>query len=424
LKSEGFKTKHKTSDGAFSRGSSKNSKGLTFENTLNIQLTGLDNSYQAELADFFNQDLQKNPSEIPSASAFYQARMKMKHTAFVDLDENLINNHYNSSTIKDWNGHRALAVDGSSLHVPDTLENVLYFGGVKAKNGDGTCPKARISFAYDPLNKLIVDAKISPCSTGERALAEMHLERSAPKDLFLYDRGYFSFWLLQLHEQKELSYCFRVPTKVCSVLCKDLLEGTRDQIIIDYEGSPQGKSECEKYGLPTTSIKIRLVKVVLDSGEVEVLATNLFSRDHSALDFKGLYHLRWGVEEEFKRLKCRIEIEAFSGVRTECVLQDFYADVLRLNISSLLAAKARTLLEKTGKKDKHVHAPNMSLVLSKLSLFLGTLIGGTLEKVENFLENITALLFRFSLPIREGRSYPQEKKPDRSGHSTAYKRST
>jgi hypothetical protein len=359
--------------------------------------------------------------EIPSSSAFYQGRMKLKYTAFIELGHHLVHDRYQSSTVKDWNGHRVIAVDGSALHVPDTLENVLHFGGVNASNGDGTCPKARVSFAYDPLNKLIVDAKIVPLKTGERSLAEMHLEHSSPGDLYLYDRGYISFRLLQLHEEKGLSYCFRVPTKVCSVLCKDLIDGTKDQVVVDYEPSPQSKASCEKDGISIKPIKLRLVRVVLDSGEVEVLATNLFSRDHSVLGFQQLYHLRWGVEEEFKRLKCRIESEAFSGVRTECVYQDFYADILRLNISSLLAEDARDRLEMVGKKDKHPHAPNMSLALGKLSKYLILCFEGGADEIVNFQNNLTDFLCRFSLPIRPDRQYPQEKKPDRSGYSTAYK---
>jgi hypothetical protein len=200
------------------------------------------------------------------------------------------------------------------------------------------------------------------------------------------------------------------------------LDGTKEQVIVDYEPSPQSKSKCEKDGVSITPIKLRLVRVVLDSGEAEVSATNLFSRDHSVQNFKELYHLRWAVEEEFKRLKCRIESEAFSGVRTECVYQDFYADILRLNISSLLIEDARNRLEEIGKRTKHYHAPNMCFALGKLSKYLIVCFGEDADEIENFQNNLTDFLCRFSQPIRPERRYTQEKKPYRSGYSTAYKR--
>jgi len=48
-----------------------------------------------------------------------------------------------------------------------------------------------------------------------------------------------------------------------------------------------------------------------------VLITNLMDSDkyHVGL-FKSLYHLRWGIEENYKRLKQWLEIENFSGKST------------------------------------------------------------------------------------------------------------
>ncbi|MFT5188218.1 MAG: hypothetical protein ACI957_001237, partial [Verrucomicrobiales bacterium] len=74
-----------------------------------------------------------------------------------------------------------------------------------------------------------------------------------------------------------------------------------------------GKSECEftltftndlieefkghGMAIPKT-VRLRFVRVLLDTGEVEVLITNLIDRDkYRAEEFKALYHERWDVEE-------------------------------------------------------------------------------------------------------------------------------
>jgi len=55
--------------------------------------------------------------------------------------------------------------------------------------------------------------------------------------------------------------------------------------------------------LSIAPIKLRLVRVDLPN-EVEVLITNLMDTGlYEASLFKSLYHLRWGVEENYKRLK-------------------------------------------------------------------------------------------------------------------------
>jgi hypothetical protein len=44
--------------------------------------------------------------------------------------------------------------------------------------------------------------------------------------------------------------------------------------------------------------------------------------------FADLYHDRWPVEEDYKIMKCRIEIENFTGQSELSVYQDFHARVL------------------------------------------------------------------------------------------------
>ncbi len=72
--------------------------------------------------------------------------------------------------------------------------------------------------------------------------------------------------------------------------------------------------------------------------EVEVLITNLVdSQKYDVSVFKSLYHLRWGVEENYKRLKQWVEIENFSGTSALSVQQDFYAKIVSTNLTALMA---------------------------------------------------------------------------------------
>ena len=48
-------------------------------------------------------------------------------------------------------------------------------------------------------------------------------------------------------------------------------------------------------------IACRLVKVILDNGEIEILCTSLMDTQKiETEDFKELYHYRWNEEEAFK----------------------------------------------------------------------------------------------------------------------------
>ena len=88
---------------------------------------------------------------------------------------------------------------------------------------------------------------------------------------------------------------------------------------------------------------IRLVRVILDNGEIEVLATNVSSAVIPAKAFKKLYHLRWGIETFFLILKDRLNLENFTGTSLIAVLQDVWATLFLSNLESLLTVRSRVV---------------------------------------------------------------------------------
>ena len=81
-----------------------------------------------------------------------------------------------------------------------------------------------------------------------------------------------------------------------------------------------------------------MIKVDLPGGEKEILITSVLDKKLiSHHSFKGLYHERWFVEEAYKRLKSRLEVENFSGQSVLAVKQDFYTKIMTYNLEALVA---------------------------------------------------------------------------------------
>jgi hypothetical protein len=57
--------------------------------------------------------------------------------------------------------------------------------------------------------------------------------------------------------------------------------------------------------------------------------------DFPHAEFGDLYHQRWRIEEAFKRLKHRLNLEQVSGLSQQAALHDFAAKILCDNIQSL-----------------------------------------------------------------------------------------
>ena len=91
--------------------------------------------------------------------------------------------------------------------------------------------------------------------------------------------------------------------------------------------------DADDYECPAT---VRLVRHVDSTGKVRVLMTNLLDpAAFPAHQFSDLYHQRWRIEETFKRLEHRLNLEHVSGLSQQAAMQDFAAKIVCDNLQSL-----------------------------------------------------------------------------------------
>ena len=57
---------------------------------------------------------------------------------------------------------------------------------------------------------------------------------------------------------------------------------------------------------------------------------------HRFTIFKKLYHLRWDIEESYKKDKHSLQLENYSGKTIIAIYQDFYANMLLENLTAIL----------------------------------------------------------------------------------------
>ena len=188
-----------------------------------------------------------------------------------------------------WRGLRVLVVDGSTGRLPDFPAIEEYFG---KPSGSGV-PLARFSRLFDVLNDQILHADMVPYATGERELAAEYLLYSRPDDLFLYDRGYPAFWLFAFHAQEQRHYCARVRHDFHSEVKAFVADGAKERIVVLTPNTASAR-QCREGHLPADPLRVRLIRVELESGEVEVLITSLLdTKAYPYRAFAKLYALRW-----------------------------------------------------------------------------------------------------------------------------------
>ncbi|GAB6042258.1 hypothetical protein JCM17961_29340 [Endothiovibrio diazotrophicus] len=269
-------------------------------------------------------------------------------------------------------------------------------------------PLARFSRLYDVLNKLVIQADMAPYHIGERELAAHYLLELADNDLVLYDRGYPAFWLFAFHHIEQRHYCARLKHDFHPTVKAFVASGEKSRTVV-LEPSRHSARQCENNQLPGDPIPMRLIRVELNTGEVEVLGTSLLDdAEYPTCWFGKLYQKRWGVEEDYKREKKRLEIENFSGRTPHALLQDFHAKILAQNLTSIFVNLAQWLADVRYQQRKLSYRVNFANALSKMKnnivrLFLcASPMGLCLSLLEKISSSVEA--------VRPDRSFPRNMK--------------
>jgi Transposase DDE domain. len=399
-----FIAQHRTTPKAFSR-----TRKLPFQTLCLFLLNLIKGSLQDELDGFFQV---LNGTEIDervvTKSALSQARHYLSPTVFSALSDHFLEQYYQSTEIKKWRGFRLLAVDGSTVRLPDNIAIREYFGG--QHNGSVFSAHARLSECYDVLNHMTLDLQIAPYDSSERDLAALYLKKTHDNDLILYDRGYPAFWLFALHRHYSREFCMRVPVNLFSQIEAFTLSNRKDQVI-EIHATKEAKIKCRQLNISDSPIKLRFIKVILSTGEMEILVTTLLDKDAFEYEiFMELYHFRWGVEEDYKRQKSRFEIENFSGLTVHAIKQDILAKMFMKNITMAVVALAQPSVDDKCKNRKHVYQINVTQSVSKMKHFIIKFFKATNPKI--LFQKLVDICSLCLEPIRKGRSYTR--KPNKS----------
>jgi len=379
-------------------------------------------SAQREL-DSFLKEVSNEDFNIRAVTkgAFTKARAKLDPWAFKRLNQVAIDAFYEKAPFYAWRQKRLLAVDGTTLMLPNHPTVTEEFGQHKfGPKADRKRSMALGSVLYDVLNLLALDSEIAPYDSSEKKLLVKHLDKTKEGDLLLLDRGYPSLWLFFLLYAKKIDFCVRMK-KNSWLKVDDFVKGEETERLVTFELPKKDWGKLGDYPeIRETEITCRLVKVKLEGGKpgeekTEILCTSLLDGEqHKCEDFKELYHYRWNQEEAYKLLKSRVEIERFSGKTALAVKQDFHAKIFLLTLMAAYAHPVEQKVREEFKADenrKHGQKINRTHAIATTQHIL---IAVMLKRVaKKALEAFDLIVSKTREIIRPERSNPRKKRPRR-----------
>ena len=340
-----FCARHRRSEKDFTR-----ERVLTFSVVMLMLLQKTTKSIQRHLHTFLRQLSGNFQAARVTAGAWTQARAKLKHTAFIELNQAVVVPAVyaaeHAEHCRRWRGHRVLGVDGSQLWLPDHPEVVSEFDVVEVTNHTGQTGTryipGRLSVLYDLLNQIGLDAQLSAVRTSEVELATAQLEHVQAGDVLVWDRGFTGYMLMAATVARGSHFVGRCSTGSFRA-AQELFRSNRgghSEVVRLWVPKDQ-RTQAERLGLPLELV-VRLVSLRLPTGELEVLVTSLLEEaSYPTEEFLDVYHWRWNHETYHQMLKGRLELENWSGKTPEAVRQDLQAAVLISNLESLLSQEVQ-----------------------------------------------------------------------------------
>lgn len=406
---------HKSSycshSGAFSR-----STRLSFERCLGFLLNSPRKSLSVELTNYFEALGQLN--DVCSKSAWVQARQQILPKVFVEMNEHLCQSFssykslYADPLSSTWSDLEIYGVDGSTVYLPQT-EALRSVYGVQT-NGRKSIAMARAVVSYDLRYGLCYQSYLGRIDQGEEVPLAQWICHSHSKQLYVYDRGFPSYHLFYLHDQAASHFLARMPRTFSAV--KDFIKSGQEQAIVAFSPSNKNRAVYRKKGIDLPkdwSISLRLIRVELPGGQIEVLASTLTdSLAYPIKQLAQLYFERWKVETFYDRLKHQLNLELFSGHLPIVIEQDFFASIVLANLQKWLVLQAQALRDtpegKANKKRTYDYQINHNVAIGLIkNRWVKCLL---LPQTEEYFQLLICLIARHVEPIRPDRKLARNRR--------------
>jgi hypothetical protein len=354
--------------------------------------------------------------QMVSKQAYLQQRQKLNPDVFRMLTENYLKRYYGGKEARLWNGYLVCAVDGSRAEIPNSEENRATYGTSTNQYGE-TVARADVNVLYDVYNRFIINIEVGRYGNSEIEEAKAHIGRlkevtGGKPAVMVFDRFYASLEFLDVLERAGIKYLVRVQKGSYKAETGRMGEGEEEVELVYTKARLRAlrQREEERYQelKRRETVRVRVIRAVLDNGEPAAWMTNL--AEGTAEDIQELYRKRWAIEQKYHTLKNKMKFESVTGKASIYVRQDFLAQVLAFNIIQDLVMAAEGRAQKKAQSKKYLYDvrinENMAVGLFK-EQFIQLMMEEKDYKQKEMAEKLMADMERYIVPIRVLKSAPR-----------------
>ena len=310
-----------------------------------------------------------------------------------------------------WRGLALYGADGTTVRVPDSVENRAHFGGQDTRwSSTSGYPLVRMVTLMALRSHILAGASFGPYSRSEHVYAD-DLWPLVPDDsLTIVDRGFLAARVLIGLERggSNRHWLTRATARTKTTKIKRLAAG--DDIV---ELAVSKEARAKDASLPR-AWQVRAIKYRRRGFKPQLLLTSLLdAKRYPAAEIVALYHERWEIELGYGEVK-RVMLAREESTRSKSprgVAQELWGLGIAYNLVRFEAERVAAEAGVPPTKISFVAALNF--IESALRTWGSDSAGRLPERLRKLREDLS----HFILPTRRERSYPRAVKIKMSNYA-------
>ena len=357
--------------------------------------------------------LSSEGGEIPSTdtSAYCQARSRLPENFLEKLFGQAAQSLEGKVTSEDlWCGRNVKVVDGSTVSMPDTIENQKAYPQPKSQKPGCGFPIAKIGVIFSLATGAAIAIVVDVLNTHDIKLARKLYQFLNPLDILLGDRAFCAYADLISIKNLECDAVFRKHQSRTTSMRRGKIIGACDKLVTWYKPKkcPQGLTELEFAALPLSFTVREIYYYIIIPGfrteRVSLITTLLDTKTYSTLKLVELYGKRWNVELDLRHLKTTLGMDVLRCKTPSMVRKEIYIYLLAYNLLRSLMLSAGTTYG----------TPPLRLSLQgtrhHLNNFIPELLAATSKQRHLIYRTLLKVIVHKAVPERPGRSEPRVRK--------------
>jgi hypothetical protein len=351
--------------------------------------------------------------EVPSTdtSAYCQARGRLQEL----LLEKLFN--FSAQSLEEkvtteylWCGRNVKVIDGSTVSMPDTIENQKEYPQPSTQKERCGFPVAKIGVIFSLVTGATAALCIDVMNTHDIKLARKLYSFLQPNDVLLGDRAFCAYADIVSITKLGCDAVFRKHQSRTTTMRKGKIVGDCDKLVTWHKpkSCPKGLSKDEFDALPP-SITVREIYYYIvipgyRTARVSLITTLLDKEIYPTLEIVRLYYKRWDVELDLRHLKTTLGMDVLRCKTPSMIRKEIYVFLLAYNLLRSLMWNAGTTYT----------TPPLRLSLQgtrhHLINFIPKLLAASLQKRLRIYRTLLKVIAHKAVSDRPGRSEPRVRK--------------